>query len=99
PTPICTLSLHDALPIWPVRRRDPSGAAAAGWPGGRGRRPATGGGMLAKEENELLTRTDPGTPGGALLRCYWQPVALAEELPPGGDRKSTRLNSSHDQIS
>src|SRR5437868_5750005 len=40
--------------------------------------------MLAEEENALLTRTDPGTPGGALLRCYWQPVALAEELPPGG---------------
>src|SRR4051794_9444626 len=40
--------------------------------------------MLAEDENELLTRTAPGSPGGALLRCYWQPVALAEELPPGG---------------
>src|SRR4051812_33036025 len=40
--------------------------------------------MLAEEENELLTRTDPGTPGGALLRCDWPPVALAEELLPGG---------------
>jgi phthalate 4,5-dioxygenase len=40
--------------------------------------------MLTKEENDLLTRTGPGTPGGDLLRRYWQPVALAEELPPGG---------------
>ncbi|HZT08782.1 MAG TPA: Rieske 2Fe-2S domain-containing protein [Chloroflexota bacterium] len=36
--------------------------------------------MLSKEENELLTRTDPGTPCGDLLRRYWQPVALSEEL-------------------
>ena len=37
--------------------------------------------MLSQEENDLLTRTGPGTPGGALLRRYWQPVALAEEVP------------------
>lgn len=36
--------------------------------------------MLSREQNELLTRTGPGTAGGALLRCYWQPAALAEEL-------------------
>jgi phthalate 4,5-dioxygenase oxygenase subunit len=40
--------------------------------------------MLTKEENELLTQTGPGTPCGELLRRYWQPVALSEELPPGG---------------
>ena len=40
--------------------------------------------MLTQEENRLLTRTGPGTPGGALMRCYWHPVALSEELPPGG---------------
>src|SRR5437763_983716 len=37
--------------------------------------------MLTKEENELLTRTGPGTPMGALLRRYWLPAMLAEELP------------------
>ncbi len=37
--------------------------------------------MLTKEENETLTKTGPGTPGGELLRRYWQPVALSEELP------------------
>jgi len=40
--------------------------------------------MMTKEENELLTRTGPGTPAGELLRRYWQPVALSEELPSGG---------------
>jgi phenylpropionate dioxygenase-like ring-hydroxylating dioxygenase large terminal subunit len=40
--------------------------------------------MLTAQENELLTRTGPGTPGGALLRRYWQPIALSEELPADG---------------
>jgi phthalate 4,5-dioxygenase len=37
--------------------------------------------MMTQEENELLTQTGRGTPGGELLRRYWQPVALSEELP------------------
>ena len=40
--------------------------------------------MIPAEENRLLTETDRGTPCGELIRRYWQPVALAEELPPGG---------------
>jgi phthalate 4,5-dioxygenase oxygenase subunit len=40
--------------------------------------------MLTREQNALITRTGPGTPGGDLFRRYWQPVVLAEELPPGG---------------
>jgi phthalate 4,5-dioxygenase len=36
--------------------------------------------MLTREQNELLTRTGAGTPGGALMRCYWQPIALVEEV-------------------
>src|SRR5512145_771795 len=47
--------------------------------------------MLSQEDNELLTRTGPGTPGGDLLRRYWQPVALSEELPSGGPPKEVRL--------
>ena len=39
--------------------------------------------MIAAEENQLLTQTDPGTPCGAMMRRYWQPVALSEELPAG----------------
>src|SRR5579884_897767 len=40
--------------------------------------------MLTAEQNALITQTGPGTPGGKLFRCYWQPVALSEELPPDG---------------
>ena len=38
--------------------------------------------MLSAEQNELITRTNPGTKAGNLLRRYWQPAALVEELPP-----------------
>ena len=37
--------------------------------------------MLKREQNELLTRTGPGTPMGGLFRRYWMPALLAEELP------------------
>jgi nitrite reductase/ring-hydroxylating ferredoxin subunit len=37
--------------------------------------------MLTREDNELLTRTGPGTPMGRLLRRYWVPALLSEELP------------------
>jgi phenylpropionate dioxygenase-like ring-hydroxylating dioxygenase large terminal subunit len=37
--------------------------------------------MLSQSENELLTRVGPGTPMGNLLRQFWQPFALATELP------------------
>lgn len=36
--------------------------------------------MLNAEDNELLTRTGPGTPMGELFRRFWQPIALAEEV-------------------
>ena len=45
------------------------------------------------EESELLTRTGPGTPCGELMRRYWQPVALAEEVPPGGAPLPIRILS------
>ena len=47
--------------------------------------------MLSLEENELLTRTGSGTPCGEFLRRYWQPVALAEELPSGARPIHVRL--------
>src|SRR5581483_11875495 len=37
--------------------------------------------MLTAEENDLLTRTGPGTPMGELMRRYWVPALLSEELP------------------
>ena len=36
--------------------------------------------MISKEQNELMTRVGPGTPAGKLLRRYWQPVALVDEM-------------------
>ncbi len=47
--------------------------------------------MMTSEENELLTKTDRGTPAGELIRRYWQPVALVEELPAGGAPLSVRI--------
>ena len=35
---------------------------------------------MRAEQNELLTRTGPGTPMGELFRRYWLPALLAEEL-------------------
>ena len=37
--------------------------------------------MLSAEDNELLTRTGPGTPMGDLFRRFWMPVLLAREVP------------------
>ena len=37
--------------------------------------------MLAKEVNDLLTQTGPGTPLGEVIRSFWVPVALSRELP------------------
>jgi phthalate 4,5-dioxygenase oxygenase subunit len=36
--------------------------------------------MLTAAENDLLTRTDVGTPMGEYFRRFWQPVGLSEEL-------------------
>lgn len=45
--------------------------------------------MVTKSENQLLTESGPGTPGGAVLRSYWQPAALSEELD--SDRPIARV--------
>src|SRR5579863_2420969 len=36
--------------------------------------------MLSAADNELLTRTGPGTPMGDYFRRYWLPVALSREV-------------------
>ena len=36
--------------------------------------------MLTKDENQLLTQTNEGTPMGDLYRRFWLPVMLAEEV-------------------
>ena len=48
--------------------------------------------MLTQAENELITRTGPGTPMGKLFRSYWIPALLAEELPePDGAPVQVKL--------
>ena len=37
--------------------------------------------MLSQQDNDILTRTGPGTPMGNLLRRYWVPALLDWELP------------------
>jgi phthalate 4,5-dioxygenase len=47
--------------------------------------------MLSAEQNDLITRTGPGTPAGALMRRYWQPAALVDELSGNRPVKPVRL--------
>ncbi len=47
--------------------------------------------MLTAETNERMTRVGPATPCGSLLRRYWQPVALAEELAGSRPVKPVRI--------
>ena len=35
---------------------------------------------MTPEENEILTRVGPGTPGGEMLRRYWWPVWFEEQI-------------------
>jgi nitrite reductase/ring-hydroxylating ferredoxin subunit len=36
--------------------------------------------MLTREENDLITRTDPGTPLGDMMRRFWIPAFIASEV-------------------
>ncbi|MCL2584237.1 MAG: Rieske 2Fe-2S domain-containing protein [Streptosporangiales bacterium] len=48
--------------------------------------------MLRADDNEILTRTGPGTLMGNLLRRYWTPACLSAEIPdPGGAPVRARL--------
>jgi phenylpropionate dioxygenase-like ring-hydroxylating dioxygenase large terminal subunit len=47
--------------------------------------------MLSAEQNDRITRIGPGRPAGALLRRYWQPAALVDELSGSRPIKPVRL--------
>jgi phthalate 4,5-dioxygenase oxygenase subunit len=48
--------------------------------------------MLSKEDNELLTRIGPGTATGDVMRQYWMPILISNELPhPDCDPIRVRL--------
>ena len=47
--------------------------------------------MLSAEQNDLIARTGTGTPAGGLMRRYWQPAALVDELSGNRPVKPVRL--------
>ena len=47
--------------------------------------------MLSAEQNDRITRVGPGKPAGTLLRRYWQPAALVDELNGQRPIKPVRL--------
>jgi phenylpropionate dioxygenase-like ring-hydroxylating dioxygenase large terminal subunit len=47
--------------------------------------------MLSAEQNDRITRVGPGKPAGTLLRRYWQPAALVDELSGPRPIKPIRL--------
>src|SRR5262249_48350668 len=47
--------------------------------------------MLSAEQNDFITRVGSGTPAGTLLRRYWQPAALVDELAGNRPVKPVRL--------
>jgi len=47
--------------------------------------------MLSAEQNDLITCTGPGTAAGSLMRRYWQPAALIDELAVNRPIRPLRL--------
>jgi phenylpropionate dioxygenase-like ring-hydroxylating dioxygenase large terminal subunit len=50
---------------------------------------------MTPEHNEHMTRSGAKTPLGALLRRYWQPIALAEELNGPRPAKAVQVLNQH----
>ena len=51
--------------------------------------------MISAEQNEFITRVGPGAPAGQLLRRYWQPVALVDELTGPRPVRPVKLMGQH----
>jgi hypothetical protein len=51
--------------------------------------------MMSQAQNEMLTRTGPGTPMGALFRRFWVPVLLSRELAEPDWRIAQYLMPNH----
>ena len=47
--------------------------------------------MMTQQQNDLLTRTGADSAGGQLLRRFWQPIAIAEELAGARPVKALRI--------
>ncbi len=49
--------------------------------------------MMSQEQNDQIALVGPGQPAGSVLRQYWMPTALDDELsgnPSGCTRKIAR---------
>jgi len=47
--------------------------------------------MMSQEQNDLMTRTGPNDACGKLMRMYWQPAALVDELTGPRPVKAVKL--------
>jgi nitrite reductase/ring-hydroxylating ferredoxin subunit len=47
--------------------------------------------MMSQEQNDLITKVGSADPAGKLMRMYWQPAALVDELDPARPVKAVRL--------
>lgn len=47
--------------------------------------------MLNPEHNRLVCETGSGTPMGEVMRRYWQPVGVTDDLKPGGKPKAIKV--------
>jgi phthalate 4,5-dioxygenase len=47
--------------------------------------------MLSAQQNERITRVGPDRPAGQILRHYWQPAALVDELSGNRPLKAVKL--------
>jgi phthalate 4,5-dioxygenase oxygenase subunit len=51
--------------------------------------------MISAEQNDFITRVGPGTPAGKMLRRYWQPMALLDELAGPRPVRPVRTMGQH----
>src|SRR5206468_7439947 len=99
PTPLCILSLHDALPISIVEfGRHVLGLADANSTEFNRAGPHPVLALISEWQDPVrgAQTRDDGSAKGGTMRLGAQEVLLGAGTR---DRKSTRLNSSHDQIS
>jgi phenylpropionate dioxygenase-like ring-hydroxylating dioxygenase large terminal subunit len=47
--------------------------------------------MMSQQQNDLITRIGPADPAGKLMRMYWQPAALVDELQGERPLKAVKL--------
>src|SRR5690606_40610524 len=85
--------VHHFLHSFPTRRSSDLIGGSSSTDGGAGVLTALGARLLDESGNPVL----PG--GGALCSLASVDLTGMRELPASGDRKSTRLNSSHVKIS